>query len=107
MVFAGAWLTTKDKAGDVAVELVHILTRQVQGVHLPLGFHFVIIEGTVLMEWTYTGAVKRSLHFHRAVFAGQCRSADLTLFFLPCQELFAGGKGGLYIGWHHFLQTLH
>ena len=59
------------------------------------------------MQGTNTGAVKGALHLHGAVLPGQRRGADLTLLFLPRQQLFTGGKSRFDVGRHDLLQTLH
>ena len=107
MVFAGAGFAGKDKAGDVAVKLFNVLASFAQGVHLTFAFHPIVIERTVLMQWTNTGTVECALHFHGSVFTGQRCGANFTLLFLPCQQLLARFKGWLDISRHHFLQTFH
>ena len=59
------------------------------------------------MQRTNAGAVKGALHLHGAVLPCQRRRADLTLLFLPRQQLFTGGKGRFDVSGHDLLQTFH
>ena len=59
------------------------------------------------MQRANTGAVKRALHFHRPVFAGERGGTDFSLLFLPRQQFFPRRESGLHVSWHHFLQTFH